>query len=173
MRCSELSMPNYEGGDNGSVLDFIADRGTAQQAHIWVGLKFKMTREEIDFGKGIGLKQHIMPTKCLGLMTSAEVTAYAGSKDDAADFADDSAGMSFEEPAAGNVEPLVQTAPEAEAEPEPIVLALLKPLAKSADTAVAFQTAVVSSYAGSLSAEWLARLMDTEKAAELYKELRG
>jgi len=170
VRCSELDMPGFEGGDNGTVLDFIADRGTAQDAHIWVGLKFKMHREEVDFGEGIGLKKHIMPTECLGLLTATEATAFAGSGDDAGDFADDGEEVDFDEAGEGKAEPLVQ--PEAEPDAQDAVIkAFLKPLAEEADTVVAFQTAAV--VAGTLKDDWLARMMDAEKAKELYEELRG
>ena len=173
VRCNELDMPDFDGGDSGSVLDFIADRGTAQDAHIWVGLKFKMHREEVDFGEGIGMRQHIMPTECLGLLTAVDAAKFAGGGDEADDFAD-SGEVDFDEPGEGKVEPLVQPDAEPEADPlDEVVLALLKPAAEEADTVVAFQTTVVSSYANTLSDEWLGRMMDPEKAKELYEELRG
>ena len=170
VRCNELDMPGFDGGDSGSVLDFIADRGTAQDAHIWVGLKFKMHREDVDFGEGIGVKQHIMPTECLGLLTAVEATAFAGSTDEADDFADDGEEVDFDEAGEGKAEPLVQ--PEAEPDKQDeVMLAVLKPLAEEADTAIAFQVAAVS--AGILKDEWLLRVMDAEKAEQLYEELRG
>ncbi len=180
VRCDELDMPGFDGGDDGSVLDFIADRGDAWEAHIWVGLKFRMCREEVDFGEGIGIKKHIMPTECLGLLTATDAAAFAGSTDEEGDFAD-SGEVNFDEPGEGKTAPLVDTEtepePEPEAEPEAdeqdkVVLALLKPLAEEADTVVDFQTAAVSSHASTLSDEWLGRLMDVEKAKEIYEELQ-
>lgn len=174
VRCSELDMPGFDGGDKGTVLDFIADRGTAQDAHIWVGLKFRMNREEIDFGEGIGKKQHIIPTECLGLLTAVDAAAFAGGTDEAGDFADDSEEVDFDTPGGGTVEQLTEPEPEPEADKQDeVVLALLKPAAEAAETVVDFQTTVVSSYASTLSDEWLGRLMDAEKAEQLYKELRG
>ena len=179
VRCNELDMPGFDGGDDGSVLDFIADRGDAQDAHIWVGLKFKMHREDVDFGEGIGVKQHIMPTECLGLLTATEATAFAESGDEADDFAD-SGEVDFDEAGSDEFKEQVQEKaaelqPEAEPEADKqdeVVLALLKSVAEEADTVVAFQTTVVSSYASTLSGEWLGRLMDADKAKELYEELR-
>jgi len=171
VRCSELDMPSYEGGDNGTVLDFIAERGTAQEAHIWVGLKFRMKREEADFGER-GIHKHIMPTECLGLLTSTEAAAFAGSTNEAADFSE-VGEVDFDESSPAKAEPL----PKPEPEPEPkadnqaeVILELLKPLAEKADTAVAFQVAAVST--GILKDEWLLRVMDTAKAEKLYEELR-
>ena len=175
VRCNELDMPGFEGGDKGTVLDFIAERGTAQDAHIWIGLKFRMIREEIDFGEGIGLKRHIMPAECLGFVedVSAEVAAKAA--DEAADFADDGAEVDWEGTPEGEEEPLPKSEPEPEPEPQGqdvVVLALLKSVALEADTVVDFQTAAVSSHASKLSDELLGRLMDPEKAEQLYEELR-
>jgi len=181
VRCSELDMPGFEGGDSGSVLDFIAQRGTAQDAHIWVGLKFRMSREEIDFGEGIGVKRHIMPTECLGFVEDVSAVAAANAAEDAADFADKGGEVDWDNEREGKEEPLAKAEAEPKAEPEPepepeaqdqVTLALLKPLAETAENVVAFQTAAVSSYASSLSDEWLGRLMDAEKAKQIYEELR-
>ena len=179
VRCNELDMPDFEGGDNGTVLDFIAERGTAQDAHIWVGLKFRMCREEVDFGEGIGLRRHIMPVECLGFVEDVSAHVAAKAAEEGADFADDGAEMDWDEKGEGKEEPLAEAKTEPTAEPEPeaeeadqVTLALLKPLAEAADNVVAFQTTAVSSYASNLSDEWLGRLMDAEKAEQVYKELR-
>ena len=169
VRCNELDMPGFDGGDNGTVLDFIADRGTAQEAHIWVGLKFRMKREEADFGEQ-GKKTHIMPTECLGLLTAVDAAAFARSTDEVDDFADDDAEVDFDAPGEGKVEQLADPEPEPNKQDE-VMLAVLKPLAVEADTAIAFQVAAVS--AGILKDEWLLRVMDAEKAEQLYEELRG
>jgi len=169
VRCSELDMPGFEGGDNGTVLDFIADRGTAQEAHIWVGLRFRMKRETADFGER-GIHEHIMPSECLGLMTSADIAA-AGGGEQRAGFGDDSGKVDFDETESAEAEQLPPPEPEADKQDD-VVLALLRPAAQAADNVVAFQTTVVSSYATSLDSKWLARIMDGPKAEELYEELR-
>ena len=166
VRCSELDMPGFDGGDGGSVLDFIADRGSAQEAHIWIGLRFRMKREEADFGD-MGKKSHIMPTQCLGLMTGADITSAKNAIE--ADFADYGEAVNFDGEA--SAEPLAKAEPATD-EQDQVALALLKPLAEAAETLVDFQTTAVASYASKLSDEMLGRLMDPERAKTLYEELR-
>jgi hypothetical protein len=47
--------------------DFLGDRGDSWEADIWVGLRFHMERESVDYGDDIGKKEKALPTAYLGV----------------------------------------------------------------------------------------------------------
>ena len=166
VRCAELDMPGYDG----KVLDFIAERGVAQEANIWIGLKFLMTREELDFGPDFGKRTHIMPTQCFGLVEEgAEI-------EEAEAWAEGDTGAgAFDEPPEVQPQRLEQPTSEPDTSQEDgKMLALLRPFAEKASSVIEFQSTAVSNLGKALGEndKWLGRMLNPEGAAELYAKLR-
>lgn len=49
--------------------DLLRKRGAPTEAKVWVGLRFHMKREKLEFGSGLEARERLMPVKFLGVAT--------------------------------------------------------------------------------------------------------
>ena len=61
--------------DDFNIGDLLNERGEPTQAKVWVGLKFHINNEVIDYGTGIEARPKAMPTAFIGVVGDAPVTA--------------------------------------------------------------------------------------------------
>lgn len=54
--------------------DILRKRGTPTEAKVWVGLRFHMKREKLEFGSGLEARERLMPVKFLGVAEQAPAT---------------------------------------------------------------------------------------------------
>ena len=132
------------------MLKLLQGRGESTQADIWVGLSFHWEREEVDYGKDIGAKEKLMPTKFLG---EAGAGGAAGGAEAAPEA--DAGGSEGEGPLSG-IDGKTRLA--------------LKKVAKVSDDAAAFQEAAME--IDGLPDSVMNDVLDDEKVAAIYEALK-
>ncbi|MCL6558025.1 MAG: hypothetical protein K6U74_04335 [Firmicutes bacterium] len=143
------------------MMDLMLKRGDPKAAKVWVGLKFHLKREKIEFGSKLEPIERLMPDKFLGEVRSGKLTPPKGTKTKA------------EPKPEPEPEPEEKTEAKAESsdKKKKLLLAKLQAIAKKAETFEEFYEKAVEIEGVTDDEEILAQVIDEE--AGIYVQVKG